>query len=74
MTNATDLRCAVCGAVVDVEAPFCRLCGAEPLLGESWPKTIRLPRGVDGQVVYLEGDDLRVAPEEDVLTALTLHA
>ena len=74
MTNATDLTCATCGAVVDVEAPFCRLCGAEPLLGESWPKTIRLACGAEGQLAYLEGDDLRAAPEEDVLTALTLHA
>ena len=70
----TGLKCATCGADVDVRAPFCRVCGAEPLLGDPWPETVKLPRDAEGTATFPQGDELRAVTGEELLTALTLHA
>ena len=72
--TALGLHCVTCGADIDPQAPFCRRCGSEPLLGGPWPETAGLSRDDEGTLRFPEGPELRSATEHEVLTALGLHA
>lgn len=60
----------VCQSEIDDAAPFCPICGADPLLGEPWAKTLGLDAGQDAPDMPEPEDLERWSSERLVLPIL----